>query len=534
MEGMMRPRWFVTSGVCLLAGCMADGGGVEAASAATESLHEVPTLNTFITDCLEIDATGTGFGDANMVVGADIDGVVDESIELPACTAGDFIDWESLLGDIDNHRVFDLEVGGEDHTAFPRSNECVDEAGVLSKMDLTFGVVANNFEHVYLGLQRSATNGDAGYYWLFTRKPPTHELGAGPCDDDEGRLMYDISGPDVATGATGDVLVRGTFQGGGGTIFTVYQATAAANAEGFVTAVDAVNFLNPRWAVPAGLPPLVAAVNTTRTEAALGSDGVKTLDRLGGLPATGSFAEGAVPIEVFTGGAPCGASFFASVITRSSGSGGTSPDLKDLLGPFAVNFGALSAQATVDTDCDLSALFNVINVTGPDGSPVMTNDCDWTFDEDATSTVNDDCTDVDFLFDEAGAHTADVVVNALGCSVTIEDIPVSVFAAIAVDLERSSAGNMCPADPGADPDGFTTDAVTYTADVTGGQGPFTFSWSGVSCTGGSCTINPADNNFCAENTFSVTVTDARDCADTSEQETYTKITVVTASDNAAD
>ncbi|MCZ7682919.1 MAG: hypothetical protein M5U28_30600 [Sandaracinaceae bacterium] len=478
-------------------------------------------LDTFVANCLEIDDEGPGFGDANMVVGDDIDGSL--SYQLPVCSAGPFIDWADLP-DIDaNHRVFDLaQANGRDHTAFPGANECVDEANVLSKMDLTFGVVANNFQFVYLGLQRSAVNGDAAYYWLFTRIAPQFVEDTTECGDD-ARLMYDLSGP--GGGGSGDVLVRGSFQGGGGAIFEVYQATAVNDSQGLISAVEALDYTSARWAAPMGLGPLTAAVNTTRTEAALGDDGIKALDRAGGLPPTGTFAEGAVPLSVFTGGSSCGASYFASVITRSSGAGGTSPDLKDLLGPFAVNFGSLTAQASMTGLCDSTADYAVTNVVGPDGSPVGSPTCSWTFDDGDTSPT---CSGNE-AFATTGAHSGDVVVTdpTSGCSITIEDVSATVLTPISVSLVRQTAVPMCP--------GMVSDAATYTAVASGGSGTLSYTWSGVTCTGTSCTINPADGDFCVGPTqFRVTVDDTSICpAVQSELETYQKVTTVTATDNPA-
>lgn len=152
--------------------------GAVASHRAALSAADAPVLNTFITNAIQIDQLDEiGPGDANLVVGADpADGTA--SVDRPYGALGPFIDWDDLGDDLANHRFFDLnDASGKDPTAFPRSNECVGPAQVLSKMDLTYVASANTTEYAYIGVQRSANNGDAGYYWIFTRKPP--QLNAG-------------------------------------------------------------------------------------------------------------------------------------------------------------------------------------------------------------------------------------------------------------------------------------------------------------------------------------------------------------------
>jgi len=204
--------------ICLfaLAGC---GNGPEASSTQEERLAPkvapsradvsaaTPVLNTFISTSIEIDQLGSGVSpdDANLFTGPDpADGTA--SVQKPVGGPAPFIDWDDLGGDLANHKLSDATTG-KDPTSFPQSNECVGSSQVLSKMDLTYVGVANNSTFAYFAVQRANNNGDAGYYWLFTRKAPHLNQGQAPCKADQQRLLYDISGP--GGGASGDVLLGG-------------------------------------------------------------------------------------------------------------------------------------------------------------------------------------------------------------------------------------------------------------------------------------------------------------------------------------
>lgn len=69
------------------------------------------------------------------------------------------------------------------------------------------------------------------------------------------------------------------------------------------------------------------------------------IDTLNGNPAfePGAFAEGAVALNLFTGGGQCGNVFYGDVITRPSRS--RSSDLKDQLGPFIPKLGEVVPNA---------------------------------------------------------------------------------------------------------------------------------------------------------------------------------------------
>jgi len=475
-------------------------------------------LNTFITDSIQVDQKFPGTviaEDANLFKTNDpADGSL--SYNVPTGGPGDFIDWDDLGGDLINHRVLDLDdpATKRDTTSFPQNNECVASSQVLSKMDLTYAAVANNTKYAYLAVQRSDNNGDAGYYWIFTRKSPQQIAGQSPCSAGQTRLLYDISGPNPATGSGGDVLIAGHFKPNGAPLLRVFRAKKDENG---VTAVNAVNFNAAFWTEDtAGVA--AVAVNTTNTApGAFGAAGVKGL--IGGNLAPEIFAEAAIPLSVFTGGSSCGATYFGSVITRSSGAGGTSPDLKDLIGPTTFNFGSISATAFLTPSCTLSTGFEA-SVTGFDGQPLETATCAWTFDDGSTSNL---CKgDHNFA---AGSHTGTVVVTdpASGCTDTKTTAAVSVFPPLSV------TANLV---------GSCSSTFTYDATITGGSaGTKGISWafsgggttnpSSSTSKSGSVTVGTGGVNYSG----TVTVTDVRSedltctASNTASTPVYAPITV---------
>ena len=464
-------------------------------------------LDTFIGDrSIQIDLL-TAAGDANLFAGPDpADGTA--SVDLPP-GPGVFIDWDDLGGNLAEHQIQDLDVGGRDPSSFPRSNECVGVSGVLSKMDLTYVAAASNDELVYFAVQRSDNSGDAGYYWLFTKKPPLQQAGAAPCKTAETRLLYDLS--------PGDVLLAGHFKPSASE--PLLQVLLSKKSAAAVPATAAIDFTDASQWGPAP-DAITVAVNTTITDpGSLGAAGVKAL--AGADLGAELFAESAVPLSVFTGGPACGATLFGSVITRSSGAGGTSPDLKDLSGPAAFNFGPVTATAVLAGSCDGSLGFAATVAEGAGAAS-----CAWTFVDAGGSSVgaSSDCSGSLAL--PPGTYTGTVsVATASGCSAAAVSASAEVAAPISVSLELAAAAQSCP--------DMASDAAVYEAVVSGGLPPYSFAWSGAPCVGSSCAIDPADGDFCAAASISVAVDDASPLcpAVSSEVETYSKVTIVEASNN---
>ena len=585
----------------------ADAATMTAVATSASALSAAPApaeMHTYIHEALQIDQLGSGPGDANLHTGNDpADGSA--SANLPS-SSSTFVDWADLGSDLDNHRLLDLvDASGRDPSAFPGSNECVAAANVLSKMDLTWVGVANNAQYAYFGVQRSANNGDAGYYWVFTKKAPQRIRGEAPCAADKDRLVYDVTGP--SGGAAGDVLITGHFKPGGAPLLDVYQATRDAT---HVPATAVVDFTSTLWRHLDSAASAVAVNTTITAPGPFGSAGVRSL--VGDNLDTELFAEAAVPLSTFTGGASCGATYYGTVITRSSGAGGTSPDLKDLAGPALFNFGSVTLTATASPTCDLTLRYALTSATGVDGEPIASPSCAWKVDgADVAGTACDGSIDVA----AAGKHTAVVTVTdpVSKCSASYAPLPVTLYAPLSVDAKLtancrsgfgwsattsggsgtvtsawafSGAGTVTPSsstnmsgtaavdltgtaytgrivvtdgrsdglvctandDDVATPlaplsihlvpssesmtcPAMATDAVAYAALPTGGDGRYAITWSGASCTGTSCTVDPANDSWCVGPLeLSATVTDGSGicAAATSETESYTKTTTVTA------
>jgi hypothetical protein len=446
------------------------------------------TLNTFIGQSIQIDQLAPGSlaaEDANLFVGADpADGTSSE--DAPTGGPSPFIDWDDLASSLDNHRLLDLDgAKGRDPTAFPRANECVSSANVLSKMDLTYIASANNNKFAYFAVQRSDNNGDAGYYWVFTKKEPRQVQGEAPCASDEYRLLYDVS--------VGDVLLAGHFKPNGSPLLRVFKATAAQNG---VTAVDAVDFTSSLWAEDAASMAAVAVNTTPTAPGAFGAAGVKGMS--GSNLDKEIFAEAAVKLSLFAGeGSLCGQTYFGSVITRSSGSGGTSPDLKDLAGPALFNFGGTEASATLTAGCDNVVTFDA-TAKGPDGQPLENGKCSWVFDNDPSKTA-DTCSGTITL--PAGAHTGTVTVQdpVSTCSDTKTTAQANVYDPLSLSAELSGTCNL---------------QLGYKATLQGGSPNATYGWKFSSNSGTAPDASGASGTVTASApgtyTGTVIVTDTHD------------------------
>jgi hypothetical protein len=519
-------------GVIVLTSC---GGGTKGTqhdegSPEVSRSSLITTLDTFISSSLEVDhlnADALNPADANLYVGDDpYDGTL--SAPVPGSGPASWVDWNDLGGSAEalgNHRLLDLDVGNKDPTSFPQSNECVGPSVVLSKMDLTYIAAASNSKYAYFAVQRADNNGDAGYYWLFTRATPHLTAGGGPCKATQQQLTYDIS--------VGDVLLGGHFHPNGTPLLTVYKAVSASTN---VTAVDAIDFTNARWQVAASAVAAVAINTTPTAPGTFGAAGVNAAgsDSNGAYVESEIFAEAAVDMSVFTGSATsCGADFYGSVITRSSGAGGTSPDLKDLAGPAKFKFGSLALSAALKGSCN-STLGYSASATLPDGSTVANPTCSWVFKKAGVQVAtSNDCSAppaAALTGLAAGSYTGTVTFSdpVSGCSAEKTTDPADVLAPLDVSLSLAAAAQTCPT--------MTSDAATYNAVPSGGKPPYSYAWTGATCSGSSCTIDPADSTFCASASVYVTLTDSSSgdslCASKqSETENYTKVTTVTASDN---
>lgn len=410
----------------------------------------IPVLNTYHSEWLQIDADASAPpGDANLYTGNDpADGTA--SFDLPA--GGDaYFDWDDLGDEVDDHRYLDLEnERGRDPTAFPRSNSCVGAAHVLSKMDLTYVAVVNNTDQAYFAVQRSGNNGDAGYYWLVTREPPRLVADSGRCRPGEYELQFDLKGPDAAAGTTGDMLLRGHFMGSDVPMMIVYKALADATG---TVAVNAVNFENTAlWHEHE--EESLAAVNETTTRAgSFGAAGVDASDGVDLEPEV--FAEAAVAVSLLQGPDVCGGTFYGTVITRSSGAGGTSPDLKDVAGPFALNFQPVEAEAALTPLCD-----GMVHYEATIADEDLEVTCDWVFD-DGTVVTNSCAGDVAVT---PGTRSATLTASAVGtvCSDEVATASVEVGGTLGASVSTEASCD---------------DAFAYDSEVTGASGVVSYAWT---------------------------------------------------------
>lgn len=485
-----------------------------------------------------------------------------------------------------NHFRSDFNAG-MDPTAFPGSDSCVGSANVLDKMNLTYVSVSNNAEYAYFGVQRRDNAGDTGYMWIFNRlAPPSFGIeqtllgvndGLGDnCGAHEYPLTFKVS--------TGDILFRGHFApASGDPLLTVYSVTANITAAStlresvnsnrtFSATCDSASgpcyFILPaktsinweilisqdNFATSAGFWTLQggfvagAAVNTSPGGlASLGSavtsfigsvglknpvangDTVKANDGTtwkctdpNGCILDNIFAEVAVPVSAFTSGSVCGATFYGSVISRSSGTT-PSPDMKDLAGPYQLNFGNASVTAEVSATCGTSgqngtAQFNykLDTFTGVGGGTITPTTCNWYLDGSSTAFATT-CNFTDALQDVAdGSHTVKVTASDGICGASSPDMPVEVFKgpSVAPALQSACANLGTAAAPKV---GFTFGAnpsdvhgtPTYAWTFTPASYTYTFTAGSASSVSGSITT-PVPTTFLGDTfTGAVALTDTR-------------------------
>ena len=466
------------------------------------------TLDTFIAQSLQIDQLDQTTGslnpsDANLFASPNASGLPGldpadntESRDFPTGGPSTWLDWNDLGTTpalLQNHRLPD-NYTGKDPTAFPMNNECVGPANVLTKMDLTYIASANNNRYAYLAVQRSGNNGDAGYYWIFTKLAPNLTTGEAPCSATQQRLTYDIS--------VGDILLGGHFSNNGTPLLTAYTARINSN---HVDAKSAIDFTNTTlWQLSSGT---VAAVATNTTPTAPGSFGSAGVNSMSGANlGTELFAEAAVNLSLFTGGASsCGQTYYGSVITRSSGSGGTTPDLKDLAGPAIFNFAGIVANPTASVACSTSVHIDA-HAARPDGSAIPGVTCSWTLDSGSTP-VSTNCVDDISVPADGLSHTLHVTATdpATTCSIAAATTSFTVGTAI------TAAATLTPE--------CTGHKFDFSGSGSGGVGTLSYSWA----FSGPGTVNPASSTAqsgtattSVKGTYSatLTVTDTRGCTGT--------------------
>jgi hypothetical protein len=495
------------------------GGGTLACNSNTDTT----VVNTFIGGSvgLQIDqiAGDANFGNANLVKLADVDNSPSGAINIPLVSGATtpYIDWENLTSTLSNHQLKDI-FSGKDPSAFPGNSSCVGAANNPDKDELLYVGAANNNDYLYLNVLRASSLGDMGYTWLFTKEKPACAA-QGSCDS---WLKFTIS--------ENDVLVFGHFRTGDAKLLSVYKHTGAAVTKDATAAIDWSD--TSVWTLQTGADAAVA-VNTDVTDpGGWGIDGLKTTSTVNGKTAMQDhvFAEGAVATSVFGSGSVCGKSFWTTVISKSSGNTASGADVKDLIGPKKLNFGSITGEATATSNCDLTA---DLKATAKDGSDnTITASCVWYDVVGTTRTqISTLCDDKGHTF-TAGSHTLEVEITDSGnsgCSTTVSNVSVTVLGPIVPTLTAPSPGTAsCSSTPA-----ISSDAMTFTASATGGDGSFTYTWTG--CTvdtsdSTKCTVDPTDSTFCVSSQEVKVVIDdgSTQCASKQKTGTYNKTTTVTA------
>ncbi len=392
------------------------------------------TLNTFIGMAvgLEIDQAGSEFGpNANLFVGND---PADDSASYQKPTvsgASGYIDWQTLGSSssytLSNHRILDIFPGNgeKDPSSFPGNSSCVGAANNPSKDELLYVGAANNNSFLYLNVLRASNLGDMGYTWLFTKEKPV-------CANKNGCsswLEYTLT--------PGDVLLFGHFGTDGTQALAAYKyGKATVSLE--VPATDAIN-----WGPDLGLWTFQAnaveavAINTDKTRGgAWGTAGLKN-------PLDGNlnyedhvFAEGAVKTSVFVGegGSVCGKSFWATVISKSSGTTAGGADVKDLIGPTKMNFGAVVGTADAVPNCNGTANLTASATDGGTPPAPISEKCTWyeviSGVKTAIPGLTPDQCDINNVPFSNGSHNLSVTITDTGnsgCSTTVDNIMVSTW-----------------------------------------------------------------------------------------------------------
>ena len=113
-----------------------------------------------------------------------------------------------------------------------------------------------------------------------------------------------------------------------------------------------------------------------------------------------------------------------------------------------------------------------------------------------------------------GSYTGTLVASdSFGCTATVTTAPANVYAPIVVHIDRTAPALACPS--------MTSDAVTYAANVSGGDGNYSYTWNGATCSGAQCVIDRSDSNFCFSQSFSLTVDDGSPLCPPATSETET-------------
>lgn len=461
---------------------------------------------------------------------------IDPSANLLNDPALPSADWEDVTADA-NHRILDDDT--LKGSGFPGSNSCLNADGKTvnnpPKDDILQVGLASNNTNVFLNVLRASGEGDMGYGILVTQERPLCAnkdagVGGAACN---GRFFKFKFSPN-------DVLIWGHFRTGSTELLAVHPFVGTAGEE--VSAQNAIIFHDAdRWG--SSVPGVLVAVN----ESAI----AKTTNSADWFPsginsfADRTFAEGSVPLSVF-GSNVCGKTLWMTVISNSEGNDPENGDVKDLLSPKRVNFGALSATANVKPNCDGTVDLQA-TVTGAGG----TASCEW-FVNGVSKITSANCDYIQGLDlgTGAGPFSIHVVVsdpNGTGCNATSPAVSINKPAGIVLNNITASTAAACSATA---PNTDVSEVVRYRAEPTSSSAAVTtYVWEsclpgGTSCSAITCLTPetgdeaydcryavPANEGNCAQRLIKVTADDGTgNCPAVSKSRVVTRTTTTVTSD----
>ncbi len=449
-----------------------------------------------------------------------------------------------------------------------------------SKYDLIQAYLANNQTNLYFGMERSGNNGTTAFDFEFNQVAP---MSRSTC----------VQSPLVPCRTTGDVLFTFEMQGSGNTGSAtphIYTWNGSVYVEGAANGIlSSINNSTTTAGPPWGHVDSHGAWVLGNIERFTFAEAVAPVSLLPGVNNCG----GKAFVQVRTRSSSTATSdlkdtskVFEFVFNSVSGEAKLSPTCDDglvfkadVMGPdgnpvanptckwtfsngmssdkcsgYLDNVAPGSYTATVevsDSDsstCKQTATSNSVNVLAPLSVVAdLSATCNSSFNYSATVSGGSGTVNYSWTFTGSGAnpsssssqsgsvsagapgtsYTGTVVAtdtrSDIVCTATASDSAVP-LAPLNVNLNLQSSAMSCP---------MSSDAATYAAAPSGGNGNYLLVWSNGSCSGSTCVVNPSDSLFCANQSLSVVVSDSSGlCSSaTSETETYSKTTTVVASDN---
>jgi hypothetical protein len=454
--------------------------------------------------------------DANMTTGGVTDDMCSATVitgeEDSHCpyidTASGYIDWNDLAPADPGEHVFQDGSGSEDDSfAGTSTRSCLQPAHAApQKEDILRVYMADNGEYLYIGLVDLAPTGDSRHVILFHKNPV--QLGE-KCAGDGQQMRLQLTADDK--------LIRATFK----------PSADEPTSQVYSIVADT---LDPMYMDEAANYSNTALWEPTAEVASFAVNLADLTDDLGGgvsVPAE-TFGEAAVALSDLNV-SPCG-TYYVSIITRSSGSGGG--ESKDYVGGI-YQFPPIYVTGSLTPSCEEQFGYTAQAYYDDQFTlPIPTGvSYDWTCDGGVDPQGQSGTQPAD-----PGTYNCTVtatLTDAPTCTATSAPLSVEVFGPISVYLEPSTLDLECP-----DIDAVGT-GVTYTAYPSGGDGNYSYIWTvggdNVAATCGdadSCPVDFAADDFCGLIDVQVRVNDGTDLCDAvdSEIESVEKVTAVSATD----